>query len=184
MVRPPKTKRTKRTLATIGTAAFLSLSAAIGAPYTLYKEGMRLKPYYDSAGVKTVCAGETSRTAVEKVAYTYDECKSLFATQYGYYSTRVSYMYNDTARALITPKTHAAFTDMGYNIGLPALKKSSMIREANNGRLKQACDAILRYKYITRSGTKYDCSTPNNKICYGLWVRRLELHDMCLGGIE
>lgn len=39
-----------------------------------------------------------------------------------------------------------------------------------------ACKAILDYKIAAG----YDCSTPGNKRCYGLWKSRLELHDACM----
>ena len=148
---------------------------------------MRLKPYYDSAHIKTVCVGETEY--VEDKTYTPKECADLFSLRLGYYSLKTLGYYNDTAKAIITPKTHAAFTDMSYNIGLSAMKKSSMIRLINEGQDIPACNAILNYNKITlkhKDGTpyKYDCSTPNNKVCYGIWKRRLQIHDLCIAGTK
>jgi len=170
----------KKTIARLGIAAFITLSASIGAPVTMHREGMVLSPYYDKIGNKvTWCVGETEVGKKDK--FTYEECSLLYHVRYGYYSMRVTALYSDTARDVVTPPIHAAFTDMAYNVGFSALQRSTMIREANAGRLKQACDAILLYKY---AGGR-DCSLPENKrICGGIWTRRLEFHQMCLGGIQ
>lgn len=39
-----------------------------------------------------------------------------------------------------------------------------------------ACRALLRYKYAAG----YDCSTPGNKRCYGVWTRQLARHAKCM----
>ena len=44
------------------------------------------------------------------------------------------------------------------------------------GEYRQACDALLLYKF---SGG-YDCSTPGNKRCWGVWDRQLKRHKKCV----
>jgi lysozyme len=73
-------------------------------------------------------------------------------------------------------KEYDLYVDMTYNIGAGAFCKSTMAKRLNAGDYKGACDAILLYKYAGKN----DCSVPNNKVCAGLWNRRLESHATCL----
>lgn len=72
------------------------------------------------------------------------------------------------------------YMDFIYQYGIGTWKKSSMLKHLLDGEYRQACDALLLYKY---SGG-YDCSTvingTPNKICYGSWLRQLERHDKCV----
>lgn len=164
-----------KNLKAMGTAAFMTASALIGAPTTMNFEGLRLKPYYDSVGIKTWCAGETEVGYKEE--FTKSECELMYNIRYGYYSMRVMMMYNDVAQQLVTPEIHASITDMAYNVGVGTVEKSSMIRHINAGKPTQACDAILLYK---KAGG-YDCSIPGNKVCYGVWDRRVRVNKLCKG---
>lgn len=44
------------------------------------------------------------------------------------------------------------------------------------GDYKAACDALLNWRYVDG----FDCSTPGNKICRGVWTRQLERHAKCM----
>lgn len=68
------------------------------------------------------------------------------------------------------------YMDWVYQYGTGAWAKSSMRRHVLAGEYRQACDALLLYKY---SGG-YDCSTPGNRRCSGVWKRQLERHAKCL----
>lgn len=171
------TKQGKPTAKKTTMAVFLAMVVSIGSPMALKHEGMKLKPYYDSVGVLTWCIGETE--VGYKKEFTEQECKALFTMRYGFYAKAVYSMYNDTAKEIVTPEFSAAMTDMAYNVGISAVRKSSMIREINAGNGVKACDAIKRYKY---AGGK-DCSKPNNRTCRGVWSRRLEMHELCLSGL-
>lgn len=171
-------KTKSNSLAAMGVAAFLSVATAIGAPVTMYKEGVRLTPYYDSVGKLTWCVGETEKGYKKK--FTFEECGVLYTARYGYYSTRTQLMYNSKAAHVVTPKMHAAFTDMSYNVGIGRVSSSTMIKRLNAGDARGACDAILLYKYAGG----FDCSTPGNKVCAGVWTRRVEMHKMCLEGVD
>lgn len=43
------------------------------------------------------------------------------------------------------------------------------------GKHRQACDALLKWKYV--SGR--DCSVRSNG-CYGVWKRQLDRHSKCI----
>lgn len=66
--------------------------------------------------------------------------------------------------------------DFAYQYGVPAACKSSMVREANAGNYAASCRAYALYKF---SGG-YDCSTPGNRICAGVWARSTERRAKCL----
>jgi lysozyme len=66
--------------------------------------------------------------------------------------------------------------DFAYQYGVAAACLSSMVRETNAGNYVAACNAYTLYK---RSGG-FDCSTPGNKICAGVWKRSLERQAKCL----
>ncbi len=68
------------------------------------------------------------------------------------------------------------YVDMSYNIGPTAFCKSSMVKNINAQKYYEACDAILLYKYAA----KYDCSTPGNTRCYGVWIDRQRSHAQCV----
>jgi lysozyme len=165
------------TVSSVSVAVFIFLASTIGAPKTLENEGIVLYPYYDSVGVLTWCGGETEVGYKEK--FIKQECTALFNTRYNQYSAAVLPMYNETARDVVTPDIHVAFTDMAYNIGINGVRKSSMIRKINAGNPKSACDAILKYKY---AGGR-NCSIRSSN-CYGVWRRRLEMHKLCIEGIK
>lgn len=68
------------------------------------------------------------------------------------------------------------YMDWVYQYGTPAWQGSSMRRELLAGNYAAACNALLRYRY----SAGYDCSTPGNKRCAGVWTRQLERHQKCM----
>lgn len=73
-----------------------------------------------------------------------------------------------------------AYVQHAYNIGEKAFCASTIVRRLNAQDYDGACDAILMWR---RVGAQ-DCSVPGNKVCSGLWRRRLETHAACRGGKE
>ena len=104
----------------------------------------------------------------------------------------------DPVRALVTLQTHIskeeasfqrslagaslyqheydAYMDFVYQFGQGTWWKSSMRSHILAGEHRQACDALLKYRF---SGG-YDCSTPGNKRCSGVWTRQLKRHKKCV----
>lgn len=75
------------------------------------------------------------------------------------------------------------YTELAYNIGAPTFctnKKTGgpgvIPRSLRTGDYRGACDAILQYKFAAG----YDCSTPGNRRCSGVWKDRLRLHSICM----
>ena len=53
---------------------------------------------------------------------------------------------------------------------------STLVQRVNNLDYVGGCNAILLYK----KAAGYDCSTPGNKRCYGVWIDRLAAHKKCM----
>lgn len=68
------------------------------------------------------------------------------------------------------------YCDFTGQYGIGNWRKSSMRRELLAGNYVAACNALLRYKYAAG----YDCSTPGNKRCWGVWDRQLKRHAHCM----
>lgn len=72
------------------------------------------------------------------------------------------------------------YMDWVYQYGTGNWSKSSMRRQILAGNYAAACDALLGYKFAAG----YDCSTPGNKICAGVWTRQLKRHSSCMEAQE
>lgn len=86
-------------------------------------------------------------------------------------------------------REYDAYVNLAYNIG-PGQSGvvdgfcwakrgglSTLVTRLNAQDYTGACDAILLWRRVG----EVDCSTPGNKVCGGLWTRRLRLHQQCLG---
>lgn len=74
-------------------------------------------------------------------------------------------------------KEYDLLVDFSYQYGAKATCGSSMVRLVNAGQYAQACGAYLRYRFAAG----YDCSTPGNKRCWGVWTRQLNRYNQCIG---
>lgn len=157
---------------------FLGMTSDIGITKTAQFEGTVLDNYYDSVGVKTWCTGETQVGYKADGSYDDAYCKALFFQSYNKYNGQLYSCYNDTALSDLTVPMHVAFVDMYYNTGRKC--NTGMIRNMNAGKPKEACNFILKYKYAGGQ----DCSLKSNRTCRGVWSRRLEMHKLCLSGIN
>jgi len=90
------------------------------------------------------------------------------------------------------------YMDWVYQYGTGAWQTSGMRRALLAGDYMAACDALLDYRKLTSSRQEgpgwvvsrsnasgkpirweFDCSTPGNKVCRGVWTRQLERHQRC-----
>lgn len=76
----------------------------------------------------------------------------------------------------ISQTEYDVYMDFTYQYGTGAWSQSSMLKNLKVGKYKQACDSLLKYKYVA----KRDCSIRSNN-CYGVWTRQLERHSKCMG---
>lgn len=131
-------------------------------------EGMKLVPYRDVVNVLTVCAGETEGVIPGK-RYTPQECREI--------TLKGLERYAEPVEACITRRpfpdtTFVAFTSLAYNIGHAGFCKSSVARLYNEGRTRDACDAMLRFNRA--GGVEWR----------GLTKRREAERKLCLQGAD
>jgi lysozyme len=88
--------------------------------------------------------------------------------------------FEGALKQCVTAPLHQAeydiYTDLSYNIGSGAFCSSSIVKRLNERDYLGACNSILKFKYAAG----YDCSTPGNKRCAGLWTDRLRVHAQCV----
>ncbi|GGX33308.1 hypothetical protein GCM10007242_45580 [Pigmentiphaga litoralis] len=64
----------------------------------------------------------------------------------------------------------AAWTAQGWR------GTAGIMRRLNAGDYVGACNAILDWKFAAG----FDCSTPSNKRCAGVWTDRQRVHKQCM----
>jgi len=88
--------------------------------------------------------------------------------------------------------------DFAGQFGCGAWRTSSMRADFMAGRRVKACQGFLAYKFMTSpkplpgftayqwnaagraTRWRYDCSTPGNKVCRGVWTRQLKRSADCM----
>lgn len=118
-------------------AAVMSLAL----PFTAHEEGLRTKAYLDSVGVATICYGETDGVKMGDVK-TEKECGVMFNIRLGFFAYMIDIMVEPDMR----PEFHAALTSWSYNVGLGAAEDSTLVRLANLGKMREACEQLPRWK--------------------------------------
>lgn len=78
--------------------------------------------------------------------------------------------------ARLHQEEYDVYLDFTYQFGLENWLGSSMRRLVFEERYEEACRALLKYKYAAG----FDCSTPGNKRCSGVWTRQQERVQRCL----
>ncbi|SFQ82552.1 Phage-related lysozyme (muramidase), GH24 family [Pseudomonas sp. NFPP07] len=68
------------------------------------------------------------------------------------------------------------YMDFVGQYGIGTWRQSSMRSDLLAGNYAQACHDLLKYKFAAG----FDCSTPGNKRCWGVWTRQLERHEKCI----
>lgn len=141
-------------------AGVLAIAAALVAPW----EGYEPKPYLDIVNVLTVCYGHTGN--VEQRTYTKEECEALLQSDLGK-------NWNGVQNCLHRPvKDHegAAILSLAFNVGYPAVCRSTLMRKVNEGRpASEWCRELFRWN---RAG---------GKVVRGLTNRRKAEYRVCIG---
>lgn len=108
---------------------------------------------------------------------------------------------NEIKQCITAPLFQAEYdilVDFSYQYGTTALCNSDMVRFINQGSYTKACHAYAQFRFMTSNqpyqgwepyrwnsaGTpirwRFDCSTPNNKVCRGVWLRQQDRITRCL----
>lgn len=68
------------------------------------------------------------------------------------------------------------YLDFIGQYGIGNWSGSSMRKNLLAGNYVGACNSLLKYRF----SAGYDCSTPGNRRCWGVWARQLERNKKCL----
>lgn len=129
----------KKTLLGLSGASALSLASVIIPEL----EGVRYAPYYDVAGVLTVCYGHTGKDIVPGKKYTPKECLTILNNDLQPFARAVE-------RAVTVPADEyqkAALISFSYNVGISAFQHSTLLRDLNAGRFAQACEGLKKWTW-------------------------------------
>lgn len=110
-------------------------------PFIAKWEGLETTAYRDIVGVPTVCYGETRGVRMGD-SYTKAECMKMLQVAVGeYYSKLEPCMTNKNMPVGV----QASLLELSYNVGTGAVCKSTMMKLANAGRYKEACNELGKW---------------------------------------
>lgn len=150
-------------------AGAIAASAALTALATTtisHWEGRELRAYQDIVKVWTICDGETKGVKAGDVA-TPAECDAMLARNLKAYEAGLDKCLN----ASVPGRAKVALLSWAYNVGLAAACRSTLIKKANAGDVRGACDELLKWD---RAG---------GKRVRGLARRREAEHELCIGAL-
>lgn len=150
-------RATVQRLTLAGAVLLAGLAAHEGRPLVDYMDTLPLKP------TPTACYGHTATARVGQVR-TPDECTALLkqdlTTVYGPAVIRM-------VKVPLTQGQYDALTDFAYNLGINALRRSTLLAKVNAGDMHGASLEFDRWMYV---GGK-DCRIKINN-CGGIPKRR------------
>lgn len=79
--------------------------------------------------------------------------------------------------AMLHLEEFEVYVDFVGQYGIGNWLKSTARRQVLAGNYAQACQALLKFKY----SAGFDCSTPGNRVCRGVWDRQVERVEKCMG---
>lgn len=140
-------------------------------------EGYESKPYKDSGGVATIGIGSTVYEDGSKVKMTDKPITQARAVQIAksHISKDEMTFRNSLPGVKLSQVEYDVYLDFVYNFGQANWRGSSMRRLLLQNKPRQACDALLKWKYVAGR----DCSIRSNG-CYGVWKRQLDRQRKCL----
>ena len=130
-------------------------------------EGCELKAYLDGGGVWTIGIGHT-KTAKEGMVITMEQAISLFKED----CSPIEKTLNDKKVIIVSlsQQNYDALCSFSFNLGLGALKKSTLLRCLNAGNYDDAAKEFLKW-----------CND-NGKRIEGLYKRRVAESTVFKGG--
>lgn len=150
------------------------LTSASALAFVAGWEGHESKPYYDIAGVLTVCNGYTGSDIDKNKVYGKKECDSLLKQELTVHGKAVL----ACVKVPLNQNQYNAFVSLAYNVGAPTVcqsglpKNKHLIDVLNEGDYTAACDRILAYNKARVKGKLVPV--------FGLTKRRQAERAMCL----
>lgn len=150
-----------------------------------HNEGLSLPAYRDSAGVPTICYGETKGVKMGQKA-TLSDCQKQLIESAGAHAKAL-----DGLPMQLSDVALVGSIDFIYNVGVAGFNGSAVKRHLKSPDYAAAGKAVLDWRYISKYQHKspgtgwvhkggnrwtFDCSQyingQRNKVCWGLWERR------------
>lgn len=150
-----------------------------------HNEGLSLTAYKDSAGIPTICYGETKGVKMGQRA-TLSDCQKQLIESAGEHAKAL-----DGLPMQLSDVALIGSVDFIYNVGVAGFNGSAVKRHLKNLDYAAAGKAVLDWRYISKYQQKspgtgwvykggnrwtFDCSQyingRRNKVCWGLWERR------------
>lgn len=110
-------------------------------------EGCKLKAYKDVAGIWTVAYGHTGDDVYEGLEITQAEADDLLAEDLKHFEEGVS----SCVKVPVTDDQFSALVCFAYNVGLAALRSSTLLKLLNQKKYVEAANQFLRWN---RAGGK------------------------------
>lgn len=170
MTSPPK--KPAKTMVISGAAATV-LAGLLAMSESSNK--MILVPYYDQAGILTVCDGLTGDWIKVGKKYTVEECNSRKAAFIQDMSVKMGHCVGP-----MTDPQWIAWGHFTYNTGTSAFCKSGAAKLLKQGRYTEACASMKQWTWITKPGIgKVNCRISANR-CDGIPRRRDFEYGLCM----
>ena len=123
------------------TGVVAAMVIATATPFIAKWEGLETKAYRDIVGVPTVCYGETRGVKMGDT-YTKEECFAML-------EKGVAEFYNKLQPCMTNPnipvEVQASMLELAYNVGTAPVCKSTMMKLANQGKFKEACNELGKW---------------------------------------
>ena len=167
---------------------------SVVAAATVYHEGSGISKdgnahaYLDGAARWTICSGDTENVHKGQIE-TPAQCKARLRTSIEKHAQALSGLPDSTPDYAVL-----SMMDFAYHVGVHGAKNSTTYTYLMLGNTEDAAKAIGDWKYISNSSMKgkkgwryingnyrYDCSTVGNKVCAGIWKRRMWQMDTMQG---
>ena len=176
-------------------AQAIKLTAAVLIAWAGY-EGLSLVPYVPVAGdVPTIGLGATHYEDGTRVTMADPPITRARADALALNLLEKTYA-PCVRRALGNTLVHLVeferAVDFAGQFGCTAFANSSIVRHMRAGRYMQACQSYISYRFMTdgrpRPGWvqyqpgrwRFDCATPGNRVCRGVWTRQLDRYLACM----
>ena len=175
----------------------MKLTAAILAAWLTY-EGYRAAPYIPTKGdVPTIGHGATQYENGTRVTLSDPPISRARAGELALNLLEQQYapcVRRSLGNALVSATEFENAVDFAGQYGCSTWSASPMVRHTKAGEYVLACQAYVSYRFMTdtkaRPGWvqykanparwKFDCATPGNKTCKGVWTRQLDRFLSCM----
>lgn len=151
----------------VGAAAGGALALALGLVGVF--EGTRTQAYLDVSGVPTICTGHTGPDVKLGQVATKAMCDDFLGADLTWAFAAVDRCVQNAGS--LPPWTRAAAASLAFNIGPNAFCGSTVARRLNEGKVTEACNAILMWNRAGRPP----------RVVLGLVNRREAERRLCLG---